>query len=303
MSDALSFDRSFDPNHGQVVEVRPGIRRVVAPNTGPFTFTGTNSFIVGRGDVALIDPGPLDDGHRAALENALAGERLTAIIVTHTHRDHSPLARPIAEAHDAPVYGFGPHTAARPPLPGEDSPGRSGGDTAFRPDVVLADGHSVAGSDWELRAVHTPGHTENHICLALEGTGILFSGDHVMAWSTTVVSPPDGSMSHYMESLERLRVRQDDLYLPAHGGEIANPKRFVRALAAHRRQRERAIIERLKAGDSAIPEIVAGIYAGLDPRLIGAAGASVLAHLEYLVARGEAVCDGVPTLKAHFRPA
>lgn len=302
MSDEIPYDRSFDAVPGRVVEVAPGVRRIVAPNPGPFTFTGTNSFLVGRGEVALIDPGPLDQAHRQAIEAALAGERLAAIVVTHTHRDHSPLARPLAEAVGAPVYGFGPHRPARPPREGEANPLDSAGDTDFAPDVVLGDGQALAAGDWRLVAVHTPGHTANHICLSLDGTGILFSGDHVMAWSTTVVAPPDGSMADYMASLERLAGRDDALYLPAHGGPVAEPRRFVRLLMLHRKQRAAAILGRLKAGDRAIPEIVARIYRGLDPSLVTAAALSVLAHLEELVDRGAVTSDGPPSLEATFRP-
>lgn len=306
MSEAVPLDRDFAPVPGQVEYVADAptqVRRIVAPNGGPFTFTGTNTFIVGRGDVAIIDPGPEDAAHRAAIETAIAGERLSAVIVTHTHRDHSPLARPLAEAHGAIVHAFGPHVPARPPRPGETVRLDAGGDTDFRPDVTLADGEAVTGPDWQLSAVHTPGHTANHICLALGDTGLLFAGDHVMAWSTTVVAPPDGSMADYMRSLARLAERGDMRYLPAHGGEIAQPNRFVRALISHRRQRESAILARLRAGDRRIPEIVERIYRGLDPQLVGAAALSVLAHLEDLAERGTVTCNGDPSLKAEFAPA
>jgi glyoxylase-like metal-dependent hydrolase (beta-lactamase superfamily II) len=303
MSDDVPFDRSFAAKPGQVDEVSPGIRRIVAPNPGPFTFTGTNTFLVGTHDIALIDPGPLDDGHRAAIEAALEGQRLAAIIVTHTHRDHSPLARPLAEAHDAPVYAYGPHTPARPPRPGESSPLDSAGDTDFAPDIAVSHGDAVDGDGWRFVAVHTPGHTANHICLELAGTGTLFSGDHVMAWSTTVVAPPDGSMADYMASLDRLLAREDKRYLPAHGGAIERPRRFVQLLALHRRQREAAILRRIEAGDAAIADIVQRIYKGLDPRLVSAAALSVLAHIESLVERGAVTCEGPPRLDSRFRPA
>jgi glyoxylase-like metal-dependent hydrolase (beta-lactamase superfamily II) len=303
MSDEIPFDRSFATHPGAIEEVMPDVRRVVADNGGPFTFTGTNTFIVGRGEVALIDPGPPDDAHRAALETALAGERIAAIIVTHTHRDHSPLARPMAAAHGAPVYGFGPHATARARRPGEETPLDAADDTDFVPDVTLGDGDAVEGPGWRLEALHTPGHTANHICLALADTGVLFSGDHVMAWSTTIVAPPNGSMADYMASLETLRGRDDAIYLPGHGGPVRDPQRFVRALIGHRRQREAAILQRLAAGDRTIGELVTAIYRGLDPRLRGAAGLSVLAHLEDLVARGRVIASQPPTLGAEYRPA
>jgi glyoxylase-like metal-dependent hydrolase (beta-lactamase superfamily II) len=303
MDEEISFDRSFEPAYGIVEEVVPGIRRIVAPNPGPFTFTGTNTFIVGHGEVALIDPGPRDESHRQSVEHALSGERLSAIIVTHTHHDHSPLARPVSEAHGATVYGFGQHRPARPPRPGEATPLDGAGDMDFKPDTILADGDTVRGPDWSLTVLHTPGHTANHICLQLDGTGILFSGDHVMAWSTTVVAPPDGSMADYMASLKRLLTRDDTLYLPAHGGAVERPRRFVRALLSHRRQREAAILKRLRAGDDSIPQIVSQIYQGLDPRLRTAAGLSVLAHIEEMVLRGTVLCDGPPRLEARFWPS
>ncbi len=303
MSDDIPFDRDFDPPIDIVVEVAPGIRRITAGNPSPFTFRGTNTYIVGSGDVAIIDPGPVDEAHRAAIEAAVDGETVSAIVVTHTHRDHSPLARPMASSLGATVYGFGPHRPARPLLGHETARLDAGGDTDFVPDVTLGDGASAEGEGWRLTAVHTPGHTSNHIALELGGSGILFAGDHVMGWSTTIVAPPDGSMADYMASLDRLIARDNRLYLPGHGGPISEPRRYVRALATHRRQREAAILKRLQAGDRTIPEMVTRIYKGLDPRLTRAAGLSVLAHLEDMAARGIVACDGEPAPDAVFRPA
>jgi len=303
MSDDLPFERHFDPPVGVPEEVAPGVRRIVASNASPFTFRGTNTYIVGTGHVAIIDPGPVDEAHRAAIEKAVEGETVTAVVVTHTHRDHSPLATPIARSHGAKTYGFGPHKPARPPLPGEDLRLDASNDTDFMPDVALADGDKIEGDGWTLIAVHTPGHTSNHICLELEGTGTLLCGDHVMAWSTTIVAPPDGNMADFMASLEKLATRGDTLYLPGHGGSLREPSRFVRLLALHRRQREASILKRLQAGDRTIPDIVAKLYKGIDPNLTTAAGLSVLAHIEDLMERGLVVADGDPGLAAAFRPA
>lgn len=303
MSNELPFERQFDPPTGVAEQVTPRVRRVLAPNPSPFTFRGTNTYIVGEGNVAVIDPGPDDEVHRAALERALEGERITAVVITHTHRDHSPLASAIARSHGAPTYGFGPHRPARQPYPGEDQRLDASNDTDFAPDIVLPDAGQVEGDGWSLTAVHTPGHTSNHICLELEGTGTLFCGDHVMAWSTSIVAPPDGNMADFMASLDKLADRDDRLYLPGHGGPLREPERFVRLLALHRRQREAAILKRLAAGERTIPAIVAQIYKGLDARLTGAAGLSVLAHMEDLIDRGLVSVEGVPSLSGIFRPA
>lgn len=303
MSDDVPFDRHFDPTPGIAEVVAPGVRRVLAPNASPFTFRGTNTYLVGRGDVAVIDPGPQDASHLAALERALEGETVSAVVVTHTHRDHSPLAAAISKRYRAPTYGFGPHRPARAPHPGEDQRLDASNDVDFVPDVTLGEGDTAEGADWSLTVLHTPGHTSNHISLALGDTGTLFCGDHVMAWSTTIVAPPDGNMADFMASLDKLAERDDRLYLPGHGGPLREPQRFVRLLALHRRQREVSILKRLKSGDRTIPEVVAKIYKGLDPQLRSAAGLSVLAHLEDLEARGAVVVEGAPGLGGIFRPA
>jgi len=303
MSDDLPFDRHFDPTPGVAEDTAPGVRRVLAPNPSPFTFRGTNTYVVGRGEVAVIDPGPDSPEHLAALERVLEGETVKAVVVTHTHRDHSPLAAEISRRYEAPTYGFGPHRPARPPHPGEDERLDASNDVDFVPDVALGEGDTVEAGDWSLTALHTPGHTSNHISLALEGTGTLFCGDHVMAWSTTIVAPPDGDMADFMASLDKLAERDDTLYLPGHGGVLREPQRFVRLLALHRRQRETSILKRLEAGDRSIPEIVARIYKGLDPKLRGAAGLSVLAHLEDLAGRGAVVVEEAPGLAGIYRPA
>lgn len=290
------------PEPGRTETVAPLIRRRVAGNGGPFTASGTCSYVVGRGRVAVIDPGPDDPAHVEALLADLSGETVDVIAVTHTHRDHSPGARLLAARTGAPIVGCGPHRAARALAEGEVPPLDASADRAHAPGRVMAEGDSVSGAGWTLVAIETPGHTMNHLAFALPEAGALFSGDHVMAWSTTIVAPPDGQMRAYMASLDKLRRRSEATYWPGHGGPVRDPARFVRRLAAHRRQREAAIRARLAAGDAGIREIVAAIYQGLDPRLRGAAALSVFAHLEDLVARGLAASDGPPRLDGAYAP-
>ena len=297
---ALDFDTKFEPAYGEAVVVAPDVARITVNNPSAFTFHGTNSYLVGRDTLAVIDPGPEDDAHFAALIRAIAGRPVSHIFVSHTHVDHSPLTRRLAERTGATVLAEGPHRPARPLRIGEINPLDASGDTDFMPDVALADDQLVEGDGWALRAIHTPGHTANHVSFALEGTGMLFSADHVMAWSTSIVAPPDGAMSDYMASLDRLLGRDDRLFLPGHGGPVTQPAAFMRGLKAHRKMRERAIIERLRRGDRTIPEMVAAIYRDTDPRLYGAAGLSVLAHLEDLVGRGIAAAEGEPSIDGVF---
>jgi glyoxylase-like metal-dependent hydrolase (beta-lactamase superfamily II) len=269
------------------VTLEPLVRRLLAPNPSAFTHTGTETYIVGRGDVAVIDPGPDLAEHVAAIVAATAGERITAILCTHTHRDHSPASRPLQALTGAPIIGCAPLTME------DDGPRADAAfDADYRPDRVLVDGETVSGPGWTLEAVATPGHTSNHLCLALRESGALFSGDHVMGWSTTVVSPPDGDMADYMASLEKLVGRSDRIYYPAHGDPVREPQRFVRAVAAHRRQRERQILDLLERESLPIPTMVQSMYRGIDPRLHGAAGRSVLAHLIDLEARDRVWRDG-----------
>jgi glyoxylase-like metal-dependent hydrolase (beta-lactamase superfamily II) len=303
MSDDIAFDKSFDLSPGRVDEVFPGIRRMVAPNPSPFTFTGTVSYILGRGRVAIIDPGPDDAAHIAALLDAVRGETVTHILVTHTHRDHSPAAAPVKAATGAPTFAEGPHRPSRALHLGEARRLDAGGDQNFRPDHVLADGEVVSGDGWAVEAVATPGHTANHMAFALRGTDILFSGDHVMGWSTSIVAPPDGAMRDYMQSLEKLRGREEDVYLPGHGPAIRDARRFVKHLVGHRKAREAAILRNLGKQPVDIPALVSAIYVGLDRRLTGAAGLSVLAHLEDLVARGVVATDGEPAIGGRYRVA
>jgi glyoxylase-like metal-dependent hydrolase (beta-lactamase superfamily II) len=273
---------------GAVEDAAPGVRRVLCGNPSAFTFRGTNTYLIGRGrGVAVLDPGPEDAAHLAALLAATRGETVSHIIVSHTHRDHSPGAAALAAATGAPTYGHGPHLT--PP-----DQGGEGGDHAFRPDTRLADGEAVEGDGWRLTALHTPGHCGNHLCFALEGTGTLFSADHVMSWSTSVVSPPDGDMAAYMRSLQRVREREDRLLLPGHGPAITDPQPFLAALAAHREEREARVAEALsQAGRPATAaDLVAPVYGPLDPRLVAAAGRSLLAHLIKLEAEGAARREG-----------
>lgn len=272
---------------GVALAVDPLVTRVLAPNPSPFTYTGTQSYLVGTSDLAVIDPGPDDPAHLQALLDAIAGRPVTAILCTHTHRDHSPAAAPLKAATGAPVIGCAPLTL-------NDAGPRADAafDTAYAPDRVLADGESIAGTGWTLTALATPGHTSNHLAFALTEARALFTGDHVMGWSTTVVAPPDGDMAAYMASLDKLMARDDRIYYPAHGDPIENPRRFVRGLLGHRKQREGQILRLLREEIGAIPAMVARMYVGLDPRLTGAAGRSVLAHLLDLRARGLVQAEG-----------
>ncbi|HUD28492.1 MAG TPA: MBL fold metallo-hydrolase [Novosphingobium sp.] len=263
--------------------VGPLVRRVLARNPSPFTYTGTQTYIVGdAGEVAVIDPGPDEPEHIAALVEAIGADQVVAIACTHTHRDHSPAAAPLAAITGAPVVG-----CAALVLDDDGPRADASFDPDYRPDRVLADGEALQGEGWTLRAVATPGHTSNHLCFALEETGALFTGDHVMGWSTSVVSPPDGDMTAYMASLARLYEReQDSVYYPAHGPEVTKPRQLVRGMIGHRRQRERQILRQIESGARTIAEMVPQMYKGVDERLWPAAGRSVLSHLIDLEKRG-----------------
>jgi glyoxylase-like metal-dependent hydrolase (beta-lactamase superfamily II) len=303
MSEDIPFDKTFDLVPGRVEEVIPGVRRLVADNPGPFTFKGTVSYIVGRGRVAIVDPGPDDPRHIAALLAAVRGETVTHILVTHTHRDHSPAVGAVKAATGAQVLAEGPHRAARPLHVGEAKRLDVSSDLDFQPDRTLVDGEVVSGTGWTIEAVATPGHTANHMAFALREANALFSGDHVMGWSTTVVAPPDGAMCDYMASLDKLTRRDETVYLPGHGGVIRDAPGFVQAYIRHRHGREASILHRLGKGAADIPTLVRAIYIGIDPRLVGAAALSVLAHLEDLVARGLVATEGEPTLSGSYRLA
>jgi glyoxylase-like metal-dependent hydrolase (beta-lactamase superfamily II) len=279
--------------------ISPLISRVLADNPGPFTFKGTGVYIVGARDVAVIDPGPDIPAHVAALKRALEGRRVTHILVTHTHSDHSPAAAPLKEWSGAPTYAFGPHGSGKAD---EGVRVEEGGDRAFVPDMRVKDGDVIEGDGFRLECVYTPGHTSNHMCYALEEEKSLFTGDHVMGWSTTVVTPPDGDMAAYMASLRKLLARDDRILYPTHGGPVSDPKPFLQAYIDHRLEREAQIVACLRDGIAAIPEMVARIYADVDRRLHPAAARSVLAHLIQMQQEGRVAVDGAGA-EARYRLA
>ncbi|MCA3563951.1 MAG: MBL fold metallo-hydrolase [Methylocystis sp.] len=300
MADGIPFDRSR-PEPGRLYPLSPLVRRWVVPNPGPFTFTGTCCYVAGRGRVAVIDPGPGQAGEAEALLAALGDETVADILVTHTHRDHSPGARRLQALTGAPISGCAPHWAARSLAAGEQAMLDASADRGHRPDRLMQEGDSLDGAGFRLIALATPGHTMNHLCFALPEDNALFSGDHVMAWSTSIVAPPDGSMASYMASLEKLRGRPEAIFWPGHGGPVTDPPRFVRALLGHRRMREASILAAIRAGTAEIPSLVDQLYEGLAPQLKGAAALSVYAHLEDLVAQGQVRTDGPPSLTGHYR--
>ncbi len=286
MADEIPFRKEMNFEYGVPSELAPGLVRLVANNPGPFTFKGTNTYLLGHGrDLALIDPGPEDDAHFEAIMRAAEGKRIASIIITHTHRDHVDGLPRLQSATGATVHGFG----RRARNPGARTKSASGGeqnDEDFTPDVVMGDGSRFEGDGFALTALHTPGHAPDHLCFALEGTGILLSGDHVMGWNTSVVAPPEGNMVAYMKSLDKLMSREDKVFFPGHGGRIEQPQRVVKAFIVHRRMREQAILECIQGGATTIAAIVEVVYRGLDPRLVRAASLSVAAHVESLVDRG-----------------
>jgi glyoxylase-like metal-dependent hydrolase (beta-lactamase superfamily II) len=300
---SLKFNMQFDPAYGTAVVIAPDILRLTVNNANAFTGFGTNSYIIGTSTLAIVDPGPEDNAHFDALLLAIAGRPVSHIFVSHTHRDHSPLAARLKAATGAITVAQGPHKSARALFNGESNAFDASSDMDFMPDICAEDGAIFSSPDWSIKVIHTPGHTANHACFALNGRDILFSADHVMAWATTIVAPPDGSMHDYMASLEKLLKRKDVLYLPGHGAPLTKPHAFLRGLRAHRKIRERAVLERVNQGDRTIAEMVAVIYKDTDKRLYGAAGLSVFAHLEDLVSRGLVKTQGDALPESLYYPA
>lgn len=298
-----SFRTKFEPEYGKAVTIGENIQRITAPNKSAFTFHGTNTYLIGDKKVALIDPGPIGyPEHLEVILKTLEGRELTHILITHTHVDHSPLSRELAKKTGAKIYGEGPHRAARELHLGEVNFLDASGDKDFIPDVFIKHGDIIETDEYSFEAVFTPGHTSNHMAFALLGSDYLFSGDHVMAWSTSIVAPPDGSMADYMRSLDVLYEREESIYFPGHGGRLEKAREFTRALRAHRRMRETAILHRIRKGDKTIPEIVAVIYKETDKRLHGAAALSVFAHIEVLLDKKQISCDGSAGLESNYAP-
>lgn len=296
----IPFRQTMTPRYGEAQPITPRLTRVLAQNPSLFTFYGTGSLIVGSSDshaLAVVDPGPDDPNHLAALCNALSGRRVSHILITHTHSDHCAGARRFASMMDAPILGYGPH----PLWEGQETATDEEGDAAFAPDVIIGDGTVIEGAGWTLEALHTPGHISNHLCFALREDNALLTGDHVMGWSTSIVSPPEGHMGDYIAQLHRLLARSENLYVPTHGLEITDPKPFLEALILHRESREARIKAALSGGPANALALTPQVYADTPAALHGAAARSLLAHLIHLTEKGEAECAGIPSLRAIFR--
>lgn len=289
---SLEFKTSMSFAYGEARDMAPGVQRVVANNPGPFTFKGTNTYLIGRETLAVIDPGPDDPQHLEALRRAIAGRPVSHVLITHTHRDHVDLLEKFVAATGATTCGFGRVRLERPAAL-QSPTGDAFIDFGFDPEIVLTEpGARITGDGWTLTAIPTPGHAPDHLCFALEGTGIVFSGDHVMAWNTTVVAPPEGNMADYLRSLETLVARSDEVFLPGHGGRLEQPQRMARAFLVHRRWREQAILSAIREGHTTITAIVDLVYRGLDHKLVRAAALSVQAHVEHLIDQGLVHADG-----------
>lgn len=307
MPTPLPLNRAYDPAYGAAIRLSPRVLRVLARNPSPFTFHGTGTYIVeGEGTAAVIDPGPIEPAHLDAILSALGGRRVTHILITHTHHDHSPLAADLKARTGAQTWGYGPHGSG----PHEEgTPAiEEGGDMTFVPDVEVRDGDIIAGEGFTIEALHTPGHTSNHLCFRLLEERALFTGDHVMGWSTTVVGPPDGDMRAYMQSLRRLTDTADEVFYPTHGAPVGgphdalarSPADFAKALVLHREEREAQILAAIRSGLATIPDMVADIYKDVDKRLHPAAGLSVLAHLKGMAADGRVRTDGEASARARY---
>ncbi|MTI18752.1 MBL fold metallo-hydrolase [Rhodobacteraceae bacterium RKSG542] len=299
----LEFNRTFVPRYGEHVEILPGLSRVTCNNPGPLTFFGTNTFLIGQKEVAVLDPGPLDEAHLSSLMEAIGSRPVKAILVSHTHIDHSPLAQALQDRTGAPIWGSTEHRRAEAFKDMPENPMQASADASYNPARILKGGDRFTIDGMEIETLDTPGHTVNHIAFRIPEMKVVLTADHVMAWSTTVVAPPDGSMSDYMASLELLTGFGDHRMFPAHGGEILNPSQYLPALKAHRLQREAAVMEQVAAGVESIPEMVAVIYKDVDPKLHGAAALNVLAHLEDLVVQKRVSCELPISLSGKFIPA
>ena len=295
----IPFIREFEFEYGRVAQLSPLIQRVIANNPGPFTYTGTGVYIIGDKNVAVIDPGPAMPEHRAALDKALEGRKVTHVLMTHHHIDHSPLAIPLARDHGCEVYGYG--LQLRPPEGGEVRL-EAGDDLTFKPDVEIRCGDVIKGDGWTIEAIHTPGHTSNHMCFDLREENTLFSGDHIMGWSTSVVSPPDGHMGDYLDSLKRIKARKFDRIWPTHGPCIDEVEDFVGAYIDHRLAREAQIMCALESGLTEIMPIVEKLYVDVDKRLYPAAAHSVLSHLIHMRETGRVASNDADGLKASYHP-
>ena len=297
----IPYVREIDFQYGVCDQVSPLIRRVIANNPGPFTYKGTGTYIVGRGQVAVIDPGPDDPQHLDAILKAVAGEQVTHILITHHHSDHSPLAGPLKARTGAVIYGC---AVAEAHVEEDGAPRMEAGhDLAFRPDVSLCGGGEVFGPGWTIEAIPTPGHTSNHLCYALKEENACFTGDHIMGWSTTVITPPDGDMTDYLESLARIRARDFSVLWPTHGPPIRDVAAFIDAYAEHRQERIDQILDALQAGPAKIRDLVPRLYADVDPRLHPAAARSMLAAMIHMARQGQIATDGAPGPESKYRLA
>lgn len=292
--DAPAYDRQFDARHGGAVRIAPELVRVTAGNTGPFTFTGTNSFLIGSNELMLVDPGPQDTGHLSALMAAIGGRTVRAILLTHTHKDHSRGAKALVEKTGAPLWFGGPHRNSRPSRFLEFNPIASSCDWELVPDRALADGQIIEVDGQSVEVLATPGHCANHLSFGLKGTPFLLSGDHLMGWNSTLVAVPDGSMSDYLQSLQKLEHAGYDTFLPAHGGAIENGPAFARAMRLHRLARNKQILEHLAQGPAVLGTLVKAVYPGISGRIGFAARMTLAAHLEYLAQQGEISLVRIP---------
>jgi glyoxylase-like metal-dependent hydrolase (beta-lactamase superfamily II) len=298
MAVQIPYRRELEFNYGEVVEIAPGVRRIIAENPSPFTLYGTGTYILGTGNVAVIDPGPADPKHIQALVDGLPGETISHLLVTHTHMDHSPGCALLRNHTDAPTYAYGAHGAGKLEV---GVPVEEGGDKEFQPDQQVRAGDVIEGGDWSVECVYTPGHTSNHVCFQLREQKALFTGDHVMGWSTSIISPPDGDMLAYMRSLDLLLSRDDAVYWPTHGPCIDEPKVHVQAFIAHRQEREAQILDCVGRGVHVIKEMVPIMYVDTPEFMYPAAARSVLAAVEGMVCRGDLVTDTGVGLDSEYR--